>query len=112
LSALGGQGYRIDTLLACGGDIKNPVFVREHADVTGCRIVLPREPESVLLGSAILGAVASGHQPSVLHAMGAMSESSAVVAPTRGDVAEYHAKKHQVFLRLYDDQMAYRSLMA
>ena len=32
---------RITTLLACGGDTKNPVFLREHADVTGCRIVLP-----------------------------------------------------------------------
>ena len=53
-------GYRIDTLLACGGDTKNPVFVREHADVTGCRIVLPREPEAVLLGAAMLGAVACG----------------------------------------------------
>ena len=112
LSALAGQGYRIDTLLACGGDIKNPVFVREHADVTGCRIVLPREPESVLLGSALLGAVASGHQPSLLHAMGAMSGSSAVVTPTHGEVARYHEKKHQVFLRLYEDQMAYRALMA
>lgn len=112
LSALSAQGYRIETILACGGDIKNPVFVREHADVTGCRIVLPREPESVLLGSAMLGAVASGHQPNVVSAMGAMSESSAVVTPRGGDVASYHAKKHQVFLRLYDDQMAYRRLMA
>ena len=112
LSALSEQGYRIDTLLACGGDIKNPVFVREHADVTGCRIVLPREPESVLLGSAMLGAVASGHQSTVVSAMGAMSDSSAVVAPSGGEVARYHDKKHRVFLRLYDDQMAYRALMA
>jgi FGGY-family pentulose kinase len=112
LSALFAQGFRIDTVLACGGDIKNPLFVREHADVTGCRIVLSREPESVLLGSAMLGAVASGHQPSVVSAMGAMSGSSAVIAPAGGDVARYHDKKHRVFLRLYDDQMAYRALMA
>jgi FGGY-family pentulose kinase len=112
LSALSAHGYRIDTLLACGGDIKNPVFVREHADVTGCRIVLPREPESVLLGSAMLGAVASGDQASVVSAMGAMSGSSAVIAPAGGDVARYHDKKHAVFQRLYDDQMAYRALMA
>ena len=34
------KGYRIDTLLACGGGTKNPVFLREHADITGCKIVL------------------------------------------------------------------------
>ena len=31
------QGYRIDTLFVCGGGTKNPVFLREHADITGCR---------------------------------------------------------------------------
>ena len=71
--ALNKKGYRIDTLLACGGGTKNPVFLREHADITGCRIVLPREPEAVLLGAAVLGSVAAGHHDSVLAAMGAMS---------------------------------------
>ncbi len=56
-------GYRIDTILACGGGTRNEVFLREHADATGCRIVLPAEPEAVLLGSAILGAVAAGTAP-------------------------------------------------
>ncbi|NJD21004.1 MAG: FGGY-family carbohydrate kinase, partial [Gemmatimonadetes bacterium] len=45
-------GYRIRTLIACGGDTKNPVFVREHADATGCRVVLPRAPAADLLGAA------------------------------------------------------------
>lgn len=26
---------QIDTLLACGGLAKNPVFIQEHADITG-----------------------------------------------------------------------------
>ena len=53
-------GYAVDTILACGGGTRDPVFLREHADATGCRIVLPREPEAVLLGAALLGAVAAG----------------------------------------------------
>jgi len=52
------NGYHIDAVFACGGGTKNPLFLREHADITGCRILLPKEPEAVLLGSAILGAVA------------------------------------------------------
>ena len=104
-------GYRIKTVIACGGDAKNPVFLREHADITGCRMVLPKEPEAVLLGAAMLGAVAAGDQPSVLAAMGAMSHPGRVLDPAGGAVADYHEKKHRVFHRMYDDQMAYRAIM-
>jgi FGGY-family pentulose kinase len=111
LEALTEGGYRIETLLACGGDTKNPLFVREHADVTGCRIALPREPEAVLLGSALLGAVAAGRHASILGAMSAMSGAREVVAP-RAETAAYHARKYAVFQRMHADQLAYRALMA
>jgi ribulose kinase len=112
LSAMNASGYAIDTLLACGGDTKNPLFLREHADICGCKVVLPREPEAVLLGSALLGAVAGGRYASVIEAMGAMSAAGRVVEPRGGAVATYHQKKHRVFLRMYEDQMAYRALMS
>jgi FGGY-family pentulose kinase len=111
VDALRHGGYRIDTILACGGGTKNDVFLREHADATGCDIVLPAEPEAVLLGSAILGAVASGDQPSVVEAMAAMTRAGRVVRPSGGAVARFHEAKHRVFLRMHDDQMAYRELM-
>ncbi|HMI94100.1 MAG TPA: FGGY-family carbohydrate kinase [Polyangiales bacterium] len=111
IETMNAAGFRIDTLIACGGDTKNEVFVREHADASGCRILLPREPEAVLLGSAILGAVASGDQPSVLAAMQAMTAVSASVNPAGGATADYHARKHQVFQRMYADQMAYAAAM-
>jgi len=111
LDTMNANGYRIDTILACGGDTKNPVFVREHADATGCRVVLPREPEAVLLGSAILGAVAAGEFPSVLDAMAAMNAAERVIEPAGEAVREFHAKKHAVFQRMYQDQMEYRRLM-
>ncbi len=111
LTEMNKAGYRIQTLFATGGDTKNPVFLREHADATGCRVVLPQEPEAVLLGSAILGAVAAGDQPSVLAAMAAMTSSGKTVDPQGGDVKSYHDRKHRVFMRMYDDQMAYRALM-
>ncbi|MEJ1971029.1 MAG: FGGY-family carbohydrate kinase [Lacunisphaera sp.] len=105
-------GYAIDTLFVCGGGTKNPVFLREHADITGCRLVLPREPEAVLLGSAVLGAVASGRYPSLLAAMRAMNAAGRVVKPGRGAVARYHAAKYRVFHRLHADFIAHRRLMA
>jgi FGGY-family pentulose kinase len=112
IDAMNARGYRIDTLVACGGDLKNPVFVREHADVTGCRLVLPREPEAVLLGAAMLGAVAAGAYASLEQAMGAMNGVSRIVDPGGSEVTGYHARKHQVFHRMHDDQMAYRQQMS
>ncbi|MEP7124940.1 MAG: FGGY-family carbohydrate kinase [Byssovorax sp.] len=111
LDVMSAGGYRIKSLFASGGDARNPLFLREHADITGCRVILPKEPEAVLLGAAILGAVASGDQPSVLSAMGAMSEADRVIEAAGGAVASYHAAKHRVFQRMYEDQMAYRALM-
>jgi FGGY-family pentulose kinase len=111
IEALNDQGYSIDTLVACGGDTKNEVFVREHADATGCRIVLPAEPEAVLLGSALLGAVASGDFPSVIAGMGAMNHADQVIEPAGGEVARYHDAKYRVFHRMYEDQLAYGDLM-
>jgi FGGY-family pentulose kinase len=111
LEAFRAQGYQIDCIFATGGDTKNPAFVREHADITGCRIVLPRESEAVLLGSALLGAVASGRYPSVVSAMGAMNHVGEIIRPQTGEVARYHARKYAVFQRMYLDQRAYSELM-
>jgi FGGY-family pentulose kinase len=106
------HGYRITTLVATGGDTKNEVFLREHADITGCRIVLPRESEAVLLGAAMLGAVAAKDRASVLEAMSAMSAVASIREPCGGDVRAFHDAKHKVFLRMHEDQLAYRALMA
>jgi FGGY-family pentulose kinase len=112
VDTLRAHGYAIDTVLACGGGTKNEVFLREHADATGCRVVLPAEPEAVLLGAAILGAVASGDRASVVEAMTAMTRAGRVIEPGGGDVARFHEAKHRVFLRMHDDQLAYRELMS
>jgi FGGY-family pentulose kinase len=111
LETLGAHGYAIHTLIATGGDTKNELFVREHANATGCSVVLPDAAESVLLGSAMLGATASGAFPSLDVAMGAMSRAAKVIAPDSTAQA-YHRAKYAVFQRLYADQMAYRQLMS
>lgn len=105
-------GYAIDTIMACGGGTKNPVFLQAHADATGCAIVLPEEPEAVLLGSAMLGAVAAGVHADIPAAMAAMSRAGQVIAPAEGGLLDYHERKYAVFHQMYEDQMAYRRLMA
>src|SRR5205085_1725952 len=79
--AMNESGYRIDTLFVTGGGTKNPLWLQEHADATGLRLILPQEPEAVLLGSAILAATAAGAYPDIHAAMQAMSRSGEVIAP-------------------------------
>lgn len=110
IEELNQQGYRIQTIFACGGGTKNPVFLREHADITQCRLVLSQEPETVLLGSAILGAVASGTYTSILNAMSVMNKADTIIEANT-NTADYHTKKYAVFHRMYKDQVTYGQMM-
>lgn len=110
LEELNKGGYRVETLLACGGGTKNPVFLREHADSTGCRISLPKEPEAVLLGAAVCGAVTGKGYPDILSAMNAMNAADEQLLPEK-KAATYHAAKYAVFHRMHKDLLAYRKLM-
>ncbi len=109
LEALSAQGYAPDTLIATGGDARNEVFLREHADATGCRIVLPEEPEAVLLGAAMLGAAASNLHPSLGDAMAAMSRPGRMIQPDPR-ARPLHDARYGVHLRMRADQLAYRTL--
>ncbi len=111
LDAMRDKGYAPTTLIACGGDTKNPLFLRAHADATGCRILVPEEQEAVLLGAAMLGAVASGDRANVLDAMGKMARPGRTVRPDP-DAAGFYEQKYRVMLRMHDDQVAYRAIMA
>jgi FGGY-family pentulose kinase len=103
-------GYRINRIYACGGGTKNRLWLQEHADITGCEILLPREPEAVLLGSAILGAVAAGCFDSVLEGMHAMSRCGKTITPNP-KTRTYHDAKYKIFHRMYDHQMEYKELI-
>ena len=109
VDAMNAHAYRIDTLVACGGDTKNPTFVKAHADITGCRVMLPREPEAVLLGAAMLGAVASG-SGELRDLLSSMNAAAQIVQPDP-KMRAYHGSKHRIFHRMYEDQRAYAEIM-
>lgn len=111
IEALNARGYGIDTIIATGGGTKNPIFLREHANATNCRIILPKEPDSVLLGSAILGAMAADQFRSFPEAMAAMSQHGTVIDPDARSKA-FHDAKFAIFKRIYAGQEKFRNLMA
>ncbi|CAK9325758.1 unnamed protein product [Citrullus colocynthis] len=107
------HGHKINTLLACGGLAKNSLFIQEHADIIGCPIILPRESESVLLGAAILGAVAARKYSTLQEAMKALNAAGQVIYPsTDPKVKVYHDAKYRIFRELYEQQLSHRSIMA
>lgn len=111
IDTLNAHGYGIQSVIATGGDSKNPLFLREHADATGTRILLPKEPEAVLLGSAILAACAAQRFPSVIEAMASMCRVSSIIEPNPAARA-FHDGKQRVFQRMHEDQLAYRREMS
>jgi FGGY-family pentulose kinase len=111
LEAMNQAGYRIETILACGGGTKNPLFIQAHADATGLPVALPREPEAVLLGSAILAAVAAGRYANVPAAMAAMSAAETVIRPDPA-LRDFYQGKYEVFGKMHDHWQSYERIMA
>ncbi len=103
IEAMNEKGYEIQKIHLTGGHLKNRLFIQENADVTGCKIILPKEPEAVLLGSAIIAAVAGGEFPDILQGMKSMSHAAKVIQPNPS-TAPFHDAKYEIFKEMYDFQ--------
>src|SRR6266404_3528670 len=96
MRALERGGYEFDMLVVSGGAARSQLVRQTIADVTGKKVGVPETTEPVLLGAAMLGAVAAGHHD-VESAMSAMSRLAQEVTPAGGETAALHEKKRQVF---------------
>jgi ribulose kinase len=104
-------GMAIDTLVVSGGLARNGLFLRENADATGCTLLVPATAEPVLLGSAMMGAVASGASPHLPAAMAAMSGDGSEILPRGGDIKAFHDRKYEIMRRMQRDHAAYAAIM-
>ena len=110
VEAMNAHGMQINSLYVTGGGTKNPLWLQEHADATGLTLVLPQEPEAVLLGTAMLAAAACGAYPDVHAAMQGMSKRGSIVAPNPATV-KYHSAKFACYQDLYRQQVQRRHVM-
>ncbi|KAI8773147.1 FGGY carbohydrate kinase domain-containing protein [Biomphalaria glabrata] len=104
-------GHKISLVYICGGLAKNSLYVQTHADVLGLPVVLPNAEQSILLGSAMLGACASGHFPNLQAALASMGGQGTVLSANQ-NISSFHEKKFQVFLAMVQDQKKYQSIMS
>lgn len=112
IEALRKDGVAVETLVVSGGLARNTLFLRENADATGCEILVPDQSEPVLVGSAMLGAVAAGVYPDVQAAMTGMGGRGSRIKPRTGDIAAYHDRKYRVMRKMQDDYQSYAAIMA
>jgi ribulose kinase len=90
-----------------GGHVANPLLVRLYADATDCTVELPDEEDSVLLGTAVVAAAASGIHDSLAAAAHAMTRSGKQVNARSGARAHF-ADQYRRFLLLHEQQRALR----
>jgi FGGY-family pentulose kinase len=100
LEMLGEGGYPVNTLHATGGHVRHPLLMELYRDVTGCRIVVPETDDAVLLGSAMVAAVAAGLHADLAAAGEGMSPGGRELFPEAGRKALYE-RDYQRFLALH-----------
>ena len=76
---------KIGCLLLCGGLTKIDLFAVTMADAVCLPTILPHKKESVLLGSAMLGASASENFASLSEAMNKMGGHGRTIQPNFQD---------------------------
>lgn len=91
------HGAVIDAIALSGGAGQHPLVRQLIADATGIPVLASRESDPVLLGSAMLGAVASGACGSLQEAMAQMSASGERYEPATGDVTDLHERRFRAF---------------
>jgi ribulose kinase len=109
----GGHGPISHLFISGGLGVKNRLLLQAHADATGRALVLPGGgDEAVLLGAAVVAAVAAGAYRSVEAGMAGMTRAGVVVQPN-GDprVRALYGAKEAAYHELRELQLRTRRVM-
>ncbi|MEA4853454.1 MAG: FGGY-family carbohydrate kinase [Christensenella sp.] len=90
-------GMKPDGIYISGGAVKSKFWTQTHADVCNLPILIPKVTEAPCLGSAILGAVASGVYPDIQTASANMVTIQNKVEPNkeRHEAYRFYFEKYQ-----------------
>ena len=96
VEAFRSHGVDSDMMVISGGAGRSPLVRQIMADTTGLTIAVPETQEPVLLGAAMLGAVAAKSRGSIGEAMAAMSAIGRLSEPSAPATADFHRTKRKV----------------
>jgi D-ribulokinase len=106
VDAFRSHGVDSDLMVISGGAGRSPLVRQIMADTTGLTVAVPETQEPVLLGAAMLGAVAGNAYGSIGAAMASMSAIGRSSEPTAAGIADFHRRKRRVhgLMRTLDRQ--------
>jgi D-ribulokinase len=96
VDAFSAHGVDSDLMVIGGGAGRSPLVRQIMADTTGLTVAVPETQEPVLLGAAMLGAVAGSVYGSIGEAMTSMSAIGCLSEPTAPAMADFHRTKRRV----------------
>jgi D-ribulokinase len=111
VDALRTQGVESELMVISGGAARSALVRQIMTDTTGLTVALPETQEPVLLGAAMLGAVAGKVYGSIGEAMTSMSAIGWSSEPTGTDVADFHQAKRRVYRLMRQLDHASRAAM-
>ncbi len=112
VDAMRRQGIACDMMVMSGGASRSVLVRQIMADTTGLAVALPETSEPVLLGAAMLGAVAGKAYASIPDAMQAMSGIGELTGPTSPRMAKFHEAKRAIYARMRELDRESRAAMA
>ncbi|HLZ06047.1 MAG TPA: FGGY-family carbohydrate kinase [Bradyrhizobium sp.] len=106
IDAFAAHQVQSNVIVMGGGAGRSPLVRQIMADTTGLTVALPQTQEPVLLGAAMLGAVAGGAFASIGETMASMSALGRLSEPTTPRMAEFHRTKRGIYnlLRTLDQE--------
>jgi D-ribulokinase len=96
VEAFRSHGVDSDLMVIGGGAGRSSLVRQIMADTTGLTVAVPETQEPVLLGAAMLGAVAGSGYGSIGEAMASMSAIGCLSEPTAPGIADFHRTKRRV----------------
>lgn len=101
VEAQAAEGAPVQRIMISGGAGQHPLIRQLLADAVGKPVVATRAEEPVLLGAAMLGAVAGGTHPDLPRAMAAMSAAERTFEPS-AETGGLHDARFKAFRRLQE----------
>ena len=104
-------GIEIDEIVFAGGASKGALWSQTLADVTGCKVMIPKVTEATALGGAIAAGVGAGIYPSLVEASKDLVVWDKEYTPNMknyelyGEVKEKWLQAYEAQLKLVDDNI-------
>lgn len=99
------SGIKIEELVFAGGASHGALWSQILADVTGCKVKIPRVTEATALGAAMAAGVGAGIYTSIPHAAKELVVWEKEFMPSMENFAKYQEIK-QTWQKVYENQLA------